>query len=180
MVPLSRRLSTKLLWLTILFVLLAEILIFIPSIANFRLRWLEERLRTAASVGIVLIEGDVASLSPAVRNDVLMSIGAKAVAVRDAGVARLLVVADMPPEVDEHVDLAGTGALAAIRDALDTAFFGGDRMLRVFGKVGVSDKEFELIIPDAQLRDASFSFRMSGKMRRTPETIGYALMSASE
>ena len=154
MVPLSRRLSTKLLWLTILFVLLAEILIFIPSIANFRLRWLEERLRTAASVGIVLIEGDVASLSPAVRNDVLMSIGAKAVAVRDAGVARLLVVADMPPEVDEHVDLAGTGALAAIRDALDTAFFGGDRMLRVFGKVGVSDKEFELIIPDAQLRDA--------------------------
>ena len=31
-----------------------------------------------------------------------------------------------------------------------------------------------------QLRGASFSFRISGKMRRTPATIGYALMSASE
>ena len=153
-VPLSRGLSTKLLLLTILFVLLAEILIFIPSIANFRLRWLEERLGTAAAVSTVLMQGDSSNLSRAVQNDVLMSIGAKAVAVRDAGVARLLVVAEMPPQVDEHVDLAHTGALKAIRDALDTAVFGGDRMLRVFGKVGDSDKEFELVIPDRKLRRA--------------------------
>ena len=32
--------------------------------------------------------------------------------------------------------------------ALDTLFFGGKRMLRVFGQVGESDKEFELIMPD--------------------------------
>src|SRR5262245_31114247 len=153
-VPLARGLSTKLLVLTILFVLLAEVLIFIPSIANFRLRWLEERLGTAAAVAVVLMQGDSASLPRAIQNDVLMSIGAKVVAVRDGGVKRLLVVADMPPEVDEHIDLAGTSALTAIRDALGTAFFGGDRMLRVFGKVGDSDKEFELIIPDEKLRDA--------------------------
>jgi hypothetical protein len=36
-VPWPRKLSTKLLGLTILFVLIAEVLIFIPSIANFRL-----------------------------------------------------------------------------------------------------------------------------------------------
>ena len=100
------------------------------------------------------MQGDSANLSRAVQNDVLMSIGAKAIAVRDAGVSRLLVVAEMPPQVDEHVDLAHTGALEAIRDALDTAVFGGDRMLRVFGKVGDSDKEFELIIPDRKLRKA--------------------------
>ena len=112
-VPLSRGLSTKLLVLTILFVLLAEILIFIPSIANFRLRWLEERLGTAAAVSVVLMQGDSSNLSRAVQNDVLMSIGAKAVAVRDAGVARLLVVADMPPQVDEHIVHP---AIAAFRD----------------------------------------------------------------
>ncbi|BAB51380.1 mll4807 [Mesorhizobium japonicum MAFF 303099] len=38
--------------------------------------------------------------------------------------------------------------------ALDTLFFGGDRMLRVFGPVGDSDKEFELIMPDYSLRKA--------------------------
>ena len=63
-VPLSRGLSTKLLLLTILFVMLAEILIFLPSVANFRLRWLEERLATAAAVGIVLaVVGSVLGLA---------------------------------------------------------------------------------------------------------------------
>jgi signal transduction histidine kinase len=154
MVPLSRGLSTKLLLLTILFVLLAEVLIFIPSIANFRLRWLEEKLGTAATISGVLMQGNPASLPRAAQDDVLMSIGAKAIAVRDGDISRLLVVADMPPQVDEHIDLANTGPLAAMRDALDTALFGGDRMLRVFGKVGDNDKQFELVIPDKKLRGA--------------------------
>ena len=55
-VPLPRGLSTKLLVLTILFVLIAEVLIFLPSVANFRLRWLEERLATAAAVSVVLVQ----------------------------------------------------------------------------------------------------------------------------
>jgi signal transduction histidine kinase len=153
-VPLSRGLSTKLLVLTILFVMIAEVLIFLPSVANFRLRWLEERLGTAAAVSILLLQVDPSDLSRGVQDDVLASIGAKAIAVRDAGVARLLVVAKMPPEVDEHVDLAHTGPAAAMGEALMTLFAGGDRMLRVFGPVGDSDKEFELIIPDKKLRKA--------------------------
>jgi signal transduction histidine kinase len=153
-VPLTRGLSTKLLVLTILFVLLAEVLIFIPSIANFRLRWLEERLGTAAAVGLVLMQGNPASLPRPVQDDVLTSIGAKAIAVRDGGTARLLVVSEVPPQVDEHVDLAATGPFQAMMGALDTALFGGDRMLRVFGKVGDSEKEFELIVPDKKLRGA--------------------------
>ncbi len=157
-VPLSRGLSTKLLVLTILFVMIAEVLIFLPSIANFRLRWLEERLGTAAAVSVVLVQGDPAGLSRALQNDVLMAIGAKAIAVRDGGVSRLLVIAEMPPEVDEHIDLANTGAVAAMTGALDTLFFGGKRMLRVFGKVGESASEFELIVPDYRLREAMFVY----------------------
>lgn len=153
-VPLSRGLSTKLLLLTILFVLLAEVLIFIPSIANFRLRWLEERLGTAATVSAVLMQGNPASLPRAAQDDVLMSLGVKAVAVRDGDISRLLVVADMPLHVDEHIDLAQAGPLRAMMGALDTALFGGGRMLRVFGKVGDSAKEFEVIIPDKKLRGA--------------------------
>ena len=39
-------------------------------------------------------------------------------------------------------------------EAGDTLFFGGNRIIRVFGKVGDSDKEFELILPDNKLRAA--------------------------
>jgi signal transduction histidine kinase len=153
-VPLSRGLSLKLLVLTVLFVLIAEVLIFVPSVANFRLRWLGERLGTAAAVSTVLVEDDASSLSRAVQDDVLMAIGAKAIAVRDEGVSRLLVVADMPPQVDQHIDLAATGPMDAMMGAVDTLFFGGGRMLRVFGKVGDSDKEFEIVVPDKKLRNA--------------------------
>ncbi len=157
-VPLSRGLSTKLLLLTILFVLIAEVLIFTPSIGSYRLRWLEERLGTAAAVSVVLLEIDPQSLSREAQDEVLKAIGARAIAVRDGGVSTLLVVAEMPPEVDEHVDLAGTGPLMAMADAVDTMLRGGNRMLRVSGPVGNSDKEFELIIPDDKLRQAMLAY----------------------
>ena len=153
-VPLARGLSAKLLLLTIAFVMMAEVLIFLPSVTNFRLRWLEERLETAAAVGIVLLESDPDSLSREVQDDVLTAIGAKAVAVRDEGASQLLVVQEMPLQVDVHVDLAGTSRLTALSEAIVTIISGGNRVLRVFGPVGEGAREFELILGDAELRKA--------------------------
>ncbi len=157
-VPLARGLSTKLLVLTVIFVLIAEVVIFLPSIANFKLRWLEERLGTAAAVSVVLVQEDTANLPRTLQDDVLTAIGAKAIAVREDGVSRLLVIAEMPPAVDEHIDLAGTGPVAAMTGALDTLFWGGNRIIRVFGKVGESATEFELVIPDLRLRQAMLTY----------------------
>jgi signal transduction histidine kinase len=109
-------------------------------------------------VSIVLVQGEPTSLSRTAQNDVLMAIGAKAIAVRDGGVSRLLVVAEMPPKVDEHIDIASIGMIKGMTGALDTLFFGGGRMLRVFGPVGDSDKEFELIMPDNSLRNAMLRY----------------------
>lgn len=153
-VPLTRGLSTKLLAITVIFVMLAEIFIFVPSVSNFRLRWLEERLATAAAVGIVLVESEPDSLSREVQDEVLMALGAMAVAVRDEGSSRLLVVTEVPPQVDVHVDLANMSMPTAIQEAFDTLLFGGNRVLRVFGPVGESNKEFEVLIGESALRKA--------------------------
>ncbi len=153
-VALGRGLATKLLLLTMLFVLIAEILIFIPSIANFRLRWLEERLGTAAAVAAVLLDEDAGNLSRATQDEVLSALGAQAIAVRDEGMSQLLVVTEIPAHIDEHISPAAVSPIAAIRDAISTSLFGGDRMLRVFGTVGDSGREFELIIVDTELRAA--------------------------
>ena len=40
-------LSGKLLVLTILFVMIAEVLIYVPSVSQFRLNWLNDRLAAA-------------------------------------------------------------------------------------------------------------------------------------
>lgn len=157
-VPLARGLSAKLLVFTVVFGLLAQILIFLPTIASYRVTWLQERLATAAAVSIVLVQGDPQSLSQSAQNEVLMAIGAKAIAVRDGGVSRLLAVADMPPQVDEHIDIAHLGMGEEMTGALDTLVFGGDRTLRVFGPVGASPDEFELIMPDHRLREAMLNY----------------------
>src|SRR5690606_4912508 len=80
--------------------------------------------------------------------------GAKAIAVRDGGTSRLLATAEMPPQVDQHVAVAGLGTLGAIAEALDTMFSGGNRLIRAYGPVGDGDTEYELILSDAPLRSA--------------------------
>src|SRR3546814_7087992 len=53
--PLTRSLSAKLLLLTIVFVMLAEVMIYAPSIGRMRLVYLEERL-AAAHLSILALE----------------------------------------------------------------------------------------------------------------------------
>lgn len=152
----SRSLSTKLIFLTIFFVMLAEILIFVPSVANFRMRWLEDRLNTAAVAAVVLANST--DLSRVMQDDVLMATGAKALVLREQGVSRLLAVESMPPEVDRHIDLQNTNAVQAIVDAFDTMFSGGARTIRVTGPVGHSDKQVEIILSDESLHEALFTY----------------------
>ena len=157
-VPLARGLSMKLLVLTALFVTLAELLIFLPSLANFRLSWLEERLSTAAAVGIVLVDSDPGSLSRAVQDDVLRALGAMALAVRDEGSSRLLVAVDMPHDIDLHVDLGSASPLGEVHEALYTLLFGGERVLRVFAAFGGGEREFELVMAETDLRKAMLAY----------------------
>lgn len=148
------RLSTKLLWLTVLFVLIAEVLIFVPSVANFRINWLEQRLNTAAAASILITAESAANLDQAVEDDVLMAIGANAIVLRMAGSSQMLVVSQTPGEIDQQVDVNDFSPLGAIRDAFATLFVGGDQTLRVTGTVGDSEGQIELIMPDKYLHDA--------------------------
>ncbi|EIM71959.1 integral membrane sensor signal transduction histidine kinase [Nitratireductor aquibiodomus RA22] len=157
-VPLTRGLSTKLLLLTVLFVMIAEVLIFIPSVANFGMQWMQQRLDNAAAVSIILMEGEDETLAPPIRDELLMATGVKAIAVRDADVSRILVVTDMPPEVNEHIDLDAIAPPAAIAQTFSTLFFGGDRVFRIFGTVGDTGKIFEILIADTGLRDAMLTY----------------------
>ncbi|MBO6636959.1 MAG: HAMP domain-containing histidine kinase [Roseitalea sp.] len=153
-----RRLSAKLLWLTILFVMIAEILIFVPSVANFRITWLEQRLNTAAAASVLITAEAAAELPQRVQDDVLMAIGAKTIALRMEGQSRLLVVSGMPEAIDQHVDVARFTPAEAIRDAFATLLFGGDQTLRVTGPIGDSDGRIELVMPDDYLREAMLTY----------------------
>jgi signal transduction histidine kinase len=149
-----RGLSGKLLWLTVVCIMLAEVLIFFPSVASMRLRWLDERLNAAAAAAIVIDGLQPVELPRALQKETLEATGTKAIVLRKDGTSRLLATADMPASVDEQYDLTDVPALTAIGDALDTLIFGGNRMIRVYGPVQDTNTGVEVVMKDRYLRNA--------------------------
>lgn len=149
-----RGLSGKLLLLTIVFVMLAEVLIFAPSVATMRIRWLEDRLNTAAAAAVVVDGLQNVELPRSVQKDTLMATGTKAIVIRRKDASRMIALTDMPLEIQGEYDVANSTAVAAICDAFDTLLFGGDRVIRVYGPLGESDATIELLMKDASLRKA--------------------------
>ncbi|MCF3639149.1 HAMP domain-containing histidine kinase [Rhizobium sp. TRM95111] len=147
-------LSGRLLVLTVLFVMLAEVLIFVPSVANMRLRWLNDRLNTAAAAAVVVDGLPDRVLPRPLQDETLMATGTKAIVLRRKDASRMIAVADMPPSVDAKFDLSDMAPLSAIRDAFDTLAFGGDDVIRVYGPVADSDLTIEVVLEDKALRRA--------------------------
>jgi signal transduction histidine kinase len=147
----GRGLSAKLLMMTIVFVMIAEVLIFVPSVANFRMRWLEERVNTAAVAALVYVNNETGLLPRKVQDDILMATGAKSIGLKADGVSRLLAIEEMPQKVDRHVYLKETGVLKSITDAFETLLYGGARTIRVHAPIADSAKEIDLVISDAPL-----------------------------
>jgi hypothetical protein len=75
-------LSGKLLGLTVLFVMMAEVLIYVPSVANFRLNWLNDRLSAAYTAALVFETVPDGTVPEKVARQILDSIGARAVALK--------------------------------------------------------------------------------------------------
>src|ERR687885_430605 len=98
-------LSGKLLVLTILFVMLAEVLIYVPSVATFRLNWLNDRLSAAYTAALVLDAAPTGMVPESLSKQILDSIGARAVAMKMGTQRRLLAASDMPPAIDQDIDM---------------------------------------------------------------------------
>ena len=153
--PRTMSLSSKLLWLTILFVMIAEVLIFVPSVANTRVRWLADRLNIAAAAAVVIDAVNQMELPQSIQDDALMATGTKAIVLRRDGASRMIATADMPPVVTHQYDLSAVTPVGAIVDAFDTFLFGGDRVIRVYGPVADDpNMQIELVLEDAPLRHA--------------------------
>jgi signal transduction histidine kinase len=162
-------LSAKLLLLTTLFVMLAEVLIYVPSIANFRLNWLADRLAVARTVAIVLnanndptevlSQPEKFKLPENVVQQVLDNLGAKMVAVKTGNQRKLLAVNDMPHEIHRDIDLRSTTSMLAIWNALSTLFFSRDSdVMRIIGQGPPGTDFIEVVIDEGQLRAKMFAF----------------------
>ena len=149
-----RSLSMRLLVLTVFFVMVAEVLIYVPSIANFRERWLEDRI-AAAHLAILALEATPDQMvSENLKGQLLDHAGAHAIVMHKPGVRQLLAAGSLPA-MDLAVHLGEGAAPALIWQALATLSVGGDRVLRVLGpSPKASNVTIEVLIDEAPLRAA--------------------------
>jgi signal transduction histidine kinase len=158
--PSRRRLglSGKLLLLTIPLVMIAEVLIYVPAIANFRMNRLNDRLAAANTAALVLDAAPSGMVPETLARQILTSIGARAVAIKMGQQRRLLASADLPPAIDHDVDMRTMTVWSAIVDSFEIMLESGDQAIRVIGAAPGGAQFIEVVIDEAPLRQAMYRF----------------------
>lgn len=146
-------LSARLLILLVSFVMLSEVLIYVPSIARFRLTWLEDHLNAALIATLALdVDPDI-RVSDAVRQELLAHAGAVAVSLKRVERRELILRADLARVPDGFYDLREVGPLGLIADAFETLFAGDGRLIRVAGEPEMAKGQvIDVVLDETPLR----------------------------
>jgi len=126
-------LSGRFLILTTIFVMLAEVLIFVPSVARFREDYLLSRLERGQIASLALLATDE-MIDPALEEELLANAGVFNVVLRRDEVRQLVLSSPIPEPVAATYDLRDAPAWVLIRDALSDLVYPQDRVIRVIGE----------------------------------------------
>lgn len=153
-------LSGRLFLVTVAFVVVAEVLTYVPAVANYRVEWMSDRL-AAAQVAALVLDGRTGEpVSEALESRLLAGVNARAIAVRGGGAQRLLAIEPMPEQVADIVDLRDVTALSAIRGAWRTLVAPVREPIRVIGEGGIGFDRVEILLDEAPLRTAMIDYAL--------------------
>ncbi|MFQ5785306.1 MAG: PAS domain-containing sensor histidine kinase [Alphaproteobacteria bacterium] len=149
--PLTRSLSVRLLVLTIAFVMLGEVLIYVPSISRYRKVYFEARLAAAHEATLALEAAPDGMVTPELRAQLLRHARVRSIALRTPDAAYLML--GTPPAIDAAFDLAKANPPIFIRDAFEALFQTHNRVLRVTGKSRMDPKVLvDITLDEAPMR----------------------------
>ena len=150
-------LSGRFLILTTVFVMLAEILIFVPSIARFREDFLLSRLERAQIASLALLADDMIDAS--VEEELLRTAGVFNVVLRRDEARQLMLSAPIPKPVSATFDLRNASAVVLIRDAMMRLFDPEPEVIRVMGNpVREAGLLIEVTMETGELRMAMIDY----------------------
>jgi signal transduction histidine kinase len=168
-------LSGKLLLLTIPLVMIAGMLVYVPSLANFHINRLNDRLAAAKTAALVLDAAPLGMVPESLSRQILASIGARAVAIKMGQQRRLLASADLPPRIDHDVDMRAMTVWSAILDSFEIMLETGNQAIRVIGPAPGNAQFIEVVIDEQPLRQAMYRFSRNLLL----VSIGIAMLTAA-
>ena len=144
-------LSARLLWLTIAFIMLCEVLIFAPSIGRFRVQYLEMKLE-AAHLTLTALEA-AEMVDPELQRRLLNQAGVLGMTVIRPGMPARTLGPDMPARIPLLFDLRDGMFFSLIWDALSCMIQPKDMVIGVTGYSPTDPNVIvEVILPEAPLR----------------------------
>lgn len=157
--PISRSLSSKVLLLAIAFVMIAEVLVFIPSLTAFRQDWLEQRAEraghlTLALMGVPDYEGsEILSSRFMTDTDVIM------LSTKREGMTELVLGAPPTSGPFKIIDLRDEKRLPRVADTFKAFFGEPEGHLRVISTPIIEGQDtLEYMVPASALQDAMKAF----------------------
>lgn len=126
-----KTLSGRFLVLTLIFVILAEVFILVPSLARYRQDYLLLRLERAQIASLALLADDM--ISDELEAELLDNAGVFNVVLRRDEVRQLALSSPIPAPIEATYDMRAPGSWALIRDALMVMVDSTDPIIRVIG-----------------------------------------------
>ncbi|MEI4488022.1 HAMP domain-containing sensor histidine kinase [Frigidibacter sp. MR17.14] len=153
-------LSGRFLLLTTVFVVLAELLILVPSVARYREDYLELRLERAQIASLALLTTDD-MISEDLEKELLANAGVFNVVLRRDEMRQLVLSSPIPGEVYASYDLRSASSLGLIRDAMATLLDGENRVIRVIGRpVREGGQLIEITMETGPMRREMFDYAL--------------------
>ncbi len=155
-------LSTKVLLLTMVFVLLGEVLIFLPSIANFRIQWMKTRIAQAEIASLAAEAAPDAILDDALRTEILKGAGVMAVSLKRNGAKQLILRNTEDDMTEATFDLRPGMHWLTLGDALAALFSTRDRVINIIDyPPNMSGEMIEVSLHEAPLTTAMRSYGLN-------------------
>ena len=153
----TNSLSGRFLMLTVIFVMLAEIFIFVPSVARFREDYLLTRLEMAQIASLALEADDM--ISSSLEGELLENAEVYNVVLRRDEVRQLALSSPIPSPIMATYDMRGTSGMRLITDAMRTLIDTEDKIIRVIGNpVRDGGLLIEVTMDEMPLRDAMLAY----------------------
>ncbi|MEM9011015.1 MAG: HAMP domain-containing sensor histidine kinase [Pseudomonadota bacterium] len=157
--PMMSSLSGRFLFLTMGFVMLAEILIFVPSVARFRLDYLQERLERAQIASLALLATPDDMVAPDLGAELLQNAEVLNIVLRRNAVRELILATPAQTEVAATFDLTDPSPFELMRDAMRCLMMDSGRVVRVIGRpVKGAGLEIEITIDETPLKEALMAY----------------------
>ncbi len=150
-------LSGRVLILTVIFVMMAEVLIFVPSVASFREDFFRSHLERAQIASLTLLANDM--IDPALETELLTNAGVYNVVLHRDEARQLVLSSPIPAMVENTYDLREATALILIIDALSRIANPESEVVRVIGMpVREGGLAIEVTMSTAPLRTALIEY----------------------